>query len=106
MNQNSSYKELLEQRAALEQRIFQARQQEVAAAVSSIRELIAEFDLTVDEVFPNERKRLRMGDVSQRETKTVAPKYRDPSTGQTWTGRGKAPVWIRDKNREEFLIPG
>ena len=25
---------------------------------------------------------------------TVAPKYRDRSTGATWTGRGKQPKWL------------
>lgn len=103
MNQASSYKELLAQRASLEQKIAQARQQEIDGAVSAIRELIAEFDLSAEQIFPG--KRGRIGSPTQRATKTVAPKYRDPSTGQTWTGRGKAPVWIRDKNREEFLIP-
>ncbi len=27
----------------------------------------------------------------------VAPKYRDNETGQTWTGRGKAPTWLANK---------
>jgi DNA-binding protein H-NS len=36
---------------------------------------------------------------------TVAPKYRDPESGVTWTGRGMAPVWIRDaEDRTRFLI--
>jgi len=35
----------------------------------------------------------------------VAPKYADPKTGATWTGRGRAPAWIRDvKDRSKFLI--
>jgi len=39
----------------------------------------------------------------------VAPKYRHPETGLTWTGRGKAPRWIVDaeasgKPRQSFLI--
>lgn len=39
----------------------------------------------------------------------VKPKYQDPETGQTWTGRGIAPVWIREaeaagKDRSSFLI--
>ncbi|MFM2323494.1 MAG: hypothetical protein RL244_373, partial [Pseudomonadota bacterium] len=34
----------------------------------------------------------------------VAPKYRNNETGETWTGRGKPPRWIQDKNREDFLI--
>lgn len=33
------------------------------------------------------------------------PKYRDPKTGKTWTGNGKAPSWIAGaKNRDKFLI--
>ncbi len=34
----------------------------------------------------------------------VAPKYRDPESGKTWTGRGVAPKWIAGKDREAFLI--
>jgi DNA-binding protein H-NS len=41
--------------------------------------------------------------------KPVAPKYRHPDTAATWTGRGKAPLWIveAEKNgqpRQQFLI--
>jgi DNA-binding protein H-NS len=41
--------------------------------------------------------------------KPVAPKYRHPASGATWTGRGKAPLWIveAEKNgqpRQQFLI--
>ena len=33
------------------------------------------------------------------------PKYRDPKSGKTWTGNGKAPGWIAGaKNRDKFLI--
>ena len=36
-----------------------------------------------------------------------APKYRDPSTGKTWTGRGKPPNWIVGvSDRTAFLITG
>lgn len=35
----------------------------------------------------------------------VAPKYADPKTGATWTGRGRAPAWISEvKDRSKFLI--
>jgi DNA-binding protein H-NS len=32
------------------------------------------------------------------------PKYRDPKSGKTWTGHGRAPDWIKGKNREKFAI--
>ncbi|MEY4295124.1 MAG: hypothetical protein RLY82_812 [Pseudomonadota bacterium] len=39
----------------------------------------------------------------------VAPKYRDNETGQTWTGRGKAPTWLATRlaagaTKEQFKI--
>ena len=37
----------------------------------------------------------------------AAPKYRDPISGSTWTGRGVAPAWIKDvakEDRGQFLI--
>ena len=34
-----------------------------------------------------------------------AAKYRDPKTGATWTGHGRAPVWIANaKDRTRFLV--
>ena len=39
----------------------------------------------------------------------VAPKYKDPQSGATWSGRGLSPRWLAEKEkagakREEFLI--
>lgn len=41
--------------------------------------------------------------------RAVAPKYRHPDTGETWSGRGKAPRWLTaaeaaGASRETFLI--
>ena len=94
----SSYKELVKQREALEQQIQHARQQEMAGAVSQARALVAEFGLTAQDVFPSGRAR------SATSGSKVAPKYRNPATGQTWTGRGKPPRWIQDQNRDQFAI--
>jgi DNA-binding protein H-NS len=30
---------------------------------------------------------------------TVPPKYRNPATGDTWTGRGRTPVWMAEAER-------
>ncbi|GAB3363259.1 MULTISPECIES: H-NS histone family protein [Giesbergeria] len=96
----SNYKELLKQREILEAQIKQARQAELAEAVEKVRALVNEFQLTEQDVFPPARSR---GASTSAGTK-VAPKYRDPATGQTWTGRGKAPKWIQGQNREQFAI--
>lgn len=91
-----SYKELLAQREALEQQIAAARKAEVTGAVQQIRGLIEAFGLTQDDIFPAAKQK--------RETGAVAPKYRDPVTGQTWSGRGKPPNWIKDQDRSQFEI--
>ncbi len=97
----SSYKELLKQREALELQIGEARRRELAAAVAQVRELIAEYGLTQQDVFPAGRG---ARGVTGSSGVKVAPKYRDPATGQTWTGRGKAPKWIQNEDREKFAI--
>jgi DNA-binding protein H-NS len=99
-NMTQSYKELLQQREALELAISQARQNEISTAVTKVRELVAEFGLTAQDVFPG---RASKGMASKAVSK-VAAKYRDPATGQTWTGRGKAPKWIEGRDRAPFVI--
>ncbi|MFM9970069.1 MAG: H-NS family nucleoid-associated regulatory protein [Burkholderiales bacterium] len=42
--------------------------------------------------------------------KSVAAKYRDATTGETWSGRGKTPRWLaareaEGRKREEYKIP-
>lgn len=96
---SQTYKELLAQREALEKAIAQARQNEISAAVNQVRELVAEYGLTVQDVFPG-----RASKASVKPASKVAAKYRDPATGQTWTGRGKAPKWIDGKDRNQFVI--
>lgn len=93
----SNYKTLLEQRAELDRQIEAARQGEISSALEKVRALVAEYELTVDDVFGGKKRSSQAG-------QTVAPKYRDKETGATWTGRGKPPKWIADKNREEYLI--
>jgi DNA-binding protein H-NS len=96
---NQSYKDLLQQREALEQAISAARQREISEAVAKVRELVAEFGLMAQDIFPG-----RVSKTAGKPTSKVAAKYRDPATGQTWTGRGKAPKWIDGKDRAQFVI--
>jgi len=95
-----SYKELLAQREALELAIAQARQNEISSAVAKVRELVAEYGLTAQDIFPGRGSK----SVSTKAVSKVAAKYRDPATGQTWTGRGKAPKWIEGQDRTPFTI--
>ncbi len=95
----ATYKELLKQQEALALQVEEARKREISDAVSQVRQMVSEFGLTERDVFPSGRK-----SGGTRNGGKVAPKYRDPATGQTWTGRGKAPKWLDGKDRSKYLI--
>lgn len=90
----TTYAELLAQKRHLDEQITKARKAESASALETVRHLIKEFDFTAQQVFP----------WTPDGKKKVQAKYYDPASGATWTGRGKPPKWIADKDRESFLI--
>ncbi|MDH1675310.1 H-NS histone family protein [Comamonas aquatica] len=96
----TTYKELLAQRAELEKQIEAARKEALASAIAQVRAIVAEYELTEEDVFSKKAPRA----AGSAGAKTVAPKYRDPATGATWTGRGKPPLWIAGQDRLNFLI--
>jgi DNA-binding protein H-NS len=91
--------ELIKQKEALEAQITITRQTELSDAISKVKALVAEHGLTQKDVFGGSK-----GAKKSSAGGKVAAKYRDPSSGQTWTGRGKAPKWIDGKERAKFLI--
>lgn len=94
----ASYKELLAQQQALTVQIEEARKRELADAIARVRAEVAEYGLTAQDIFSSR------GSGKRTTGAKVAPKYRNPQTGQTWTGRGKAPKWIEGKDRSQFAI--
>ena len=91
-------KELVAQKEAIEAQIAETIKAEKTSAIHQVKALVAEFGLTADEIFTSEKK-ARKGAHA-----TVAAKYRDPETGETWSGRGRAPNWIAGKDRHAFAI--
>ncbi len=94
----SNYKDLLKQREALEQQIKAARDRELSDAIHQAKSIIEEFGLTADDLFGGKPRRSAAAGTK------VAAKFKDPLTGQTWTGRGKPPRWIANEDREKFKI--
>ena len=35
---------------------------------------------------------------------TVAAQFKNPESGETWTGRGRAPRWLDGKDKEAYRI--
>jgi DNA-binding protein H-NS len=94
----ASYRELLKQREVLQRQIDAAREQEVAAALAKVREIINEYSLTPEQVFAQSKGK----GGPKRGAKPA--KYRDPTSGATWSGMGREPLWIKGQPREQFLI--
>ncbi|MFG0610788.1 H-NS family nucleoid-associated regulatory protein [Delftia sp. WSY_14] len=92
----SEYQNLLARKAEIDAQIAAAQAEAKAKAVTEARALIQEHGLTAADVFPPQGKKAK-GSVG-------VPKYRDPGTGATWTGRGKPPNWIVGKDRTPFQI--
>lgn len=89
----ANYKQLLEQRAKLDEQIEALREQEQALVIEEIRQKMADYEITVDML------------VAKRTRKPTAAKYRDPKSGKEWSGRGKMPNWLKEvSNPEAFLI--
>ncbi|WP_280191115.1 H-NS histone family protein [Delftia sp. PS-11] len=91
------YKTLLQQKAELEAQIAAVLKHEKTDAIARARALVEQYELTEAEVFPSGKQRAAQRNVG-------VPKYRDPATGATWTGRGKQPRWIEGKDRTAFVI--
>jgi len=80
---------LIEQRDALNVQIAAMQQAQRAEALAEIRATMREYQISVED--------LGLTGKPVREPKVKgAPKYRDPVTQQTWSGRGKRPQWIHD----------
>lgn len=93
-----SYKQLTAQLEKLHKEVAVAREKEIAEAILEIKAKIAEYDITAEELGFSSR---RVNGVRKR---ALPPRYQNPKTGETWSGRGRAPGWLAGKNRDRYLI--
>ncbi|HDR9278463.1 TPA: H-NS histone family protein [Burkholderia vietnamiensis] len=97
-----NYKALKAQLDALQERTEAARIAELEAVVAQVRDLVAEYGITEDQIFGRKRAKQAANSAAVAE-----PKYQNPKTGETWSGRGRAPAWIANaKDRSKFLVDG
>ncbi|GAB4039502.1 MAG: H-NS histone family protein [Rubrivivax sp.] len=83
--------ELLAQKAALEQQILEVQREQRNQAIAQVRALMAEYGLTpadLGSTRPAASPRKAGG-------AKVAVKYRNAATGETWSGRGLQPNWLK-----------
>jgi DNA-binding protein H-NS len=89
----ATLQELMAQREALEQQIEQTKKRERGEAIEKVRVLMAEYGLTVADL----GNRAPAGKAKRPKSSgnKVAAKYRNASTGETWSGRGLQPRWLK-----------
>lgn len=89
----SNLSDLLAQKAALEKQIADAQREARAGAIAKVKALMAEHGLTLADLAGKAAAPAASG--TPRKGRKVAPKYRDPATGATWSGRGLQPKWLK-----------
>jgi DNA-binding protein H-NS len=94
----SSYQELQAQIAELQKQAEAARSSEIAAAKAKIAEIMKEYGLTISDLGASSKTK------PTKVREPVAIKYRDPVSGDTWTGRGRSPRWLDGKDKADFLV--
>ena len=119
----ATYMELKEQAEDLMRQAEAARKAEIGAAIADIKAKMAAYGITLDDLGGKAKaRRGRKPKASKpakaaisgkakvaKPRKPVAAKYRNAATGETWSGRGKAPKWLAaleagGRKREEFAV--
>ena len=85
----STLQQLLDQKAELDKKIESTRRQERSDAIAQVKTLMDQHGLVVADLG------LRAGKTAARKGSKVAAKYRNSITGETWSGRGLQPKWLK-----------
>ena len=86
----ATLQDLLAQKQALEKEIESTKKHHRAEAVAKVRALMAEFGLTTADLGGKSASKSSAGKSGK-----VAVKYRNAATGDSWSGRGLQPKWLK-----------
>lgn len=91
----------------LRKKLEEERKSERTQAIAAAKELIKAHGLSAAELGLSGKTSGKRATDNQRAH--VPPKYKDPVSGKTWTGRGKSPAWLvaqvtAGRNKQDFLI--
>lgn len=86
----ATLQELIAQKEALELEIERTRNHDRSEAVAKVRALMEEYGLTVSDLSTRTAPKARVT-----QGKKVAAKFRNSATGDSWSGRGLQPKWLK-----------
>ncbi len=94
---------------AANDRLIEVEETELQATLEKMQEIMETTGFDFRQVFAEMIDGMRKGKSPKTRKPRAAPKYRDPDTGKTWTGKGRTPAWMQPhldggKNKEDFLI--
>lgn len=86
----------------------EAQDREVVEARKKVAQLMKDNNLTAADLLnPRTIDKTKLTAVKsgeRPERKQPEPQYQDPESGKTWTGKGRAPNWMKDQDKEQFRI--
>ncbi|MDA3672498.1 MULTISPECIES: H-NS histone family protein [Burkholderia cepacia complex] len=92
--------DLVRQQRELQNRISATYKSEIKEIVATIARAMLAYGITTDEIVQAMRAEQEI-----RPRRKHLPKYIDPASGRTWSGRGPIPKWLVGKNPDDFLLP-
>jgi len=100
----SDLTDLLAQKAAIEKKIEEAGRRERSDAIAKVKSLMAEHGLSITDLSARNAAK-----PAKKAGAKVAAKYRDASTGNSWSGRGLRPNWLKaalaaGRKLEDFAV--
>jgi DNA-binding protein H-NS len=93
-----TYKEYMQQIEHLTILAEAARAEEIKEAKEQIQQIMRDTGISAADLADT----AKAGPKRKHPPSTVL--YKDPESGKTWTGRGRAPGWLEGKNRDDFLV--
>jgi DNA-binding protein H-NS len=95
------YEELQAKIADLQAQAARVKEEEKQQAIDMARTMISAYGITAKDLGLDKMVKAKSG---PKVGNKIAAKYRDPTTGATWSGRGKTPKWINGVDRAAYAI--
>jgi DNA-binding protein H-NS len=95
------YEELRAKAAEILAQAEQVKAEERQKTIDTVRVMISAYGITAKDLGLDKAPKAKSG---PKPGNKVVPKYRDPASGATWSGRGKTPRWINGADRSQYAI--